>query len=119
MFCEQDRAILCSDCDMAIHSANEHTQKHDRFLLSGIKLSSAATLYSSSTCNLPAFDSLSNLNFVAAVLLPWCSFRVSTFLYLSGSLTPSLLVFNVSARHDSNSVREGFSKLRAIPVVVF
>ncbi|KAF7829609.1 B-box zinc finger protein 21 [Senna tora] len=69
MFCQQDRAILCSDCDMAIHSANEHTQKHDRFLLSGIKLSSAAKLYSSSTCNLPASDSLSNLNSVSSSII--------------------------------------------------
>lgn len=40
LFCQQDRAILCKDCDFAIHSCNEHTQKHDRFLLTGVKLSS-------------------------------------------------------------------------------
>lgn len=42
LFCQQDRAILCKDCDFSIHSANEHTLKHDRFLLTGIKLSVAA-----------------------------------------------------------------------------
>ncbi|KAJ1401334.1 B-box-type zinc finger [Sesbania bispinosa] len=48
VFCEQDRAILCKECDLPIHSANELTKKHNRFLLTGIKLSAAATLYSSS-----------------------------------------------------------------------
>lgn len=45
MFCQQDRAILCRECDGPIHSANELTMKHDRFLLTGIKLSATAALY--------------------------------------------------------------------------
>lgn len=51
MFCQQDRAILCRDCDLPIHSVNELTQKHDRFLLTGVQLSciSAANLSSSSS----------------------------------------------------------------------
>ncbi|KAI4316881.1 hypothetical protein L6164_024816 [Bauhinia variegata] len=51
VFCKQDRAVLCKDCDLPIHSANENTQKHDRFLLTGIKLSAAAALYSPSASN--------------------------------------------------------------------
>ncbi|XP_057503336.1 B-box zinc finger protein 21-like isoform X1 [Actinidia eriantha] len=39
LFCQQDRAILCRDCDVRIHQANEHTQNHNRFLLTGVKLS--------------------------------------------------------------------------------
>uniref|UniRef100_A0A7N1A4V0 B box-type domain-containing protein n=1 Tax=Kalanchoe fedtschenkoi TaxID=63787 RepID=A0A7N1A4V0_KALFE len=39
LFCQQDRAVLCKDCDFSIHSANEHTQKHNRFLLTGVRLS--------------------------------------------------------------------------------
>lgn len=39
VFCQEDRAILCRECDDSIHKANEHTQKHNRFLLSGVKLS--------------------------------------------------------------------------------
>ncbi|XP_047336189.1 B-box zinc finger protein 21-like [Impatiens glandulifera] len=39
LFCQQDRAILCIDCDYSIHKANEHTQNHNRFLLTGTKLS--------------------------------------------------------------------------------
>ncbi|KAF7141153.1 hypothetical protein RHSIM_Rhsim06G0026900 [Rhododendron simsii] len=52
LFCQQDRAILCRDCDFPIHKANEHTQNHNRFLLTGVKLSATATVYSSAT----AFD---------------------------------------------------------------
>lgn len=47
VFCQQDRAILCRECDISIHEANEHTQKHNRFLLTGVKLSS--TCYSHQT----------------------------------------------------------------------
>ncbi|KAM0877526.1 hypothetical protein ACQ4PT_035420 [Festuca glaucescens] len=39
VFCVEDRAILCIDCDEPIHSANELTAKHSRFLLVGTKLS--------------------------------------------------------------------------------
>ncbi|KAI3460362.1 hypothetical protein Pfo_017025 [Paulownia fortunei] len=46
LFCQQDRAILCRECDIPIHKANEHTQKHTRFLLTGVKLSATSTLYS-------------------------------------------------------------------------
>ncbi|KAL7600826.1 hypothetical protein Lser_V15G21767 [Lactuca serriola] len=49
LFCQQDRAILCKDCDVAIHKVNQHTQNHNRFLLTGVKLSPTASLYSSST----------------------------------------------------------------------
>ncbi|XP_027332776.1 B-box zinc finger protein 21-like [Abrus precatorius] len=49
MFCQQDRAILCEECDSSIHSANEHTLKHDRFLLTGVKLSPSPA--SDSSCN--------------------------------------------------------------------
>lgn len=41
LFCKEDRAILCKECDLPIHRANEHTQKHNRFLLTGVQLSSA------------------------------------------------------------------------------
>ncbi|MCD7464307.1 hypothetical protein HAX54_052487 [Datura stramonium] len=40
LFCKEDRAMLCKECDLPIHKANEHTQKHNRFLLSGVQLSS-------------------------------------------------------------------------------
>ncbi|XP_072963214.1 B-box zinc finger protein 20-like [Typha angustifolia] len=40
LFCQEDRAILCRDCDISIHTMNDFTKKHTRFLLTGIKLSS-------------------------------------------------------------------------------
>ncbi|KAL6961085.1 hypothetical protein U1Q18_038848, partial [Sarracenia purpurea var. burkii] len=39
LFRQQDRAILCRDCDVMIHKANEYPQKHSRFFLTGVKLS--------------------------------------------------------------------------------
>jgi len=49
LFCQQDRAILCRDCDGPIHTANEHTQKHNRLLLTGVKLSATSAVYVSSS----------------------------------------------------------------------
>ncbi|KAI4388465.1 hypothetical protein MLD38_000787 [Melastoma candidum] len=49
LFCQQDRAILCRECDLPIHAANEHAQKHNRFLLSGVKLSATSTVYVSAS----------------------------------------------------------------------
>ncbi|PQM38562.1 B-box zinc finger protein 20 [Prunus yedoensis var. nudiflora] len=49
LFCQQDRAILCRECDLPVHAANEHTQKHSRFLLTGVKLSATSALYTSSS----------------------------------------------------------------------
>ncbi|EOA35448.1 hypothetical protein CARUB_v10020651mg [Capsella rubella] len=69
LFCQQDRAILCKDCDSSIHAANEHTKKHDRFLLTGVKLSATSSVYkptsetssssSSQDCSVPG-SSISN-----------------------------------------------------------
>ncbi|KAM0934613.1 putative transcription factor interactor and regulator Znf-B family [Dioscorea sansibarensis] len=43
IFCQEDRAILCKDCDEPIHCANELTKKHNRFLLSSaLRLSSTS-----------------------------------------------------------------------------
>ncbi|KAK7280709.1 hypothetical protein RJT34_25776 [Clitoria ternatea] len=59
MFCQQDRAIMCKDCDFSVHSTNEHTLKHDRFLLTGLKLSPSPLLhYSSSSPPPPSKNSL-------------------------------------------------------------
>ncbi|KGN43718.2 hypothetical protein Csa_017079 [Cucumis sativus] len=51
LFCQEDRAILCKDCDVAIHWANQVTRNHQRFLLTGVKLSSAAAFSLSSLPN--------------------------------------------------------------------
>ncbi|MFS7939335.1 putative transcription factor interactor and regulator Znf-B family [Helianthus anomalus] len=56
LFCQQDRAILCKDCDDGIHKVNQLKQNHHRFLLTGVKLSPTASLYSS-PAKLPAVNS--------------------------------------------------------------
>ncbi|KAK8946129.1 B-box zinc finger protein 20 [Platanthera guangdongensis] len=38
LFCQEDRAILCRECDVPIHTATVHTSRHSRFLLTGIRL---------------------------------------------------------------------------------
>lgn len=59
LFCQQDRAILCRECDVPIHTANEHTQKHNRFLLTGTKLSAVSALYASTSPVTSGSDSAS------------------------------------------------------------
>ncbi|GMH13928.1 hypothetical protein Nepgr_015769 [Nepenthes gracilis] len=54
LFCQQDRAILCRDCDIPIHTENDHTQRHNRFLLTGIKLSPSSALSYSTTIDAAA-----------------------------------------------------------------
>lgn len=49
LFCQEDRALLCRDCDIPIHKANELTKKHNRFLLTGVKLSTAVPSYQAAT----------------------------------------------------------------------
>ncbi|PWZ37146.1 B-box zinc finger protein 21 [Zea mays] len=41
LFCKEDRAILCRECDAPVHSASDMTRRHSRFLLTGVRLSSA------------------------------------------------------------------------------
>ncbi|KFK30490.1 hypothetical protein AALP_AA7G268300 [Arabis alpina] len=49
LFCQEDRAILCRECDIPIHHANEHTKKHNRFLLTGVKISASPSAYPKSS----------------------------------------------------------------------
>ncbi|KAL6903780.1 hypothetical protein ACP4OV_004593 [Aristida adscensionis] len=41
LFCKEDRAILCRECDVPVHTASEMTRRHSRFLLTGVRVSSA------------------------------------------------------------------------------
>jgi len=43
--------LFCRECDLPIHRANEHTQKHNRFLLTGVKLSANSLDSASSSTN--------------------------------------------------------------------
>ncbi|KAL6651127.1 hypothetical protein ACP70R_010052 [Stipagrostis hirtigluma subsp. patula] len=40
LFCKEDRAILCRECDVPVHTASEMTRRHSRFLLTGVRVSS-------------------------------------------------------------------------------
>ena len=33
LFCCEDRAVICRECDLMIHTANEFTAKHNRHIL--------------------------------------------------------------------------------------
>ncbi|KAL6528046.1 hypothetical protein OROHE_014996 [Orobanche hederae] len=45
IFCVEDRALLCKDCDDPIHSANTRAANHQRFLATGVRVAL------SSSCN--------------------------------------------------------------------
>lgn len=59
LFCQEDRVILCRECDLPIHSSNEHTQKHNRFLLTGVKLS-ASSLHPASSSSIKGSDAVND-----------------------------------------------------------
>jgi hypothetical protein len=41
LFCKEERKILCRQCDVPLHTATEMMRRHSRFLLTGVRLSSA------------------------------------------------------------------------------
>ncbi|KZV45826.1 B-box zinc finger protein 22 [Dorcoceras hygrometricum] len=41
-FCLEDRALFCRKCDLAVHTVNSFVSKHQRFLLTGVKLGTEA-----------------------------------------------------------------------------
>lgn len=41
IFCKEDRAVLCRECDLSIHTTSDLTRQHTRYLLTGVQLSSA------------------------------------------------------------------------------
>ncbi|CAH9080919.1 unnamed protein product [Cuscuta epithymum] len=49
LFCEEDRAMLCGECDVPIHKANENTRTHNRFLVTGVQLSPTSSSFSPSS----------------------------------------------------------------------
>ncbi|KAF1001888.1 B-box zinc finger protein 20-like isoform X1 [Apium graveolens] len=61
VFCREDRAILCRQCDDSIHKANELTEKHNRFLLSGVKLSPLKPSFSYQTST---YSNKSSYNYI-------------------------------------------------------
>jgi hypothetical protein len=37
-FCLEDRALLCRQCDVAIHTTSPYVSSHQRFLITGIRV---------------------------------------------------------------------------------
>ncbi|XP_052728212.1 B-box zinc finger protein 21-like [Vigna angularis] len=58
--------VLCRECDVSIQSANEHTLKHDRFLLAGVKLSASSSSQETPSPSNSAPDSLFDVGVEAA-----------------------------------------------------
>ncbi|KAF0925995.1 hypothetical protein E2562_019938 [Oryza meyeriana var. granulata] len=77
VFCTEDRAIRYTDCDDPIHSANELTANHSRFLLFWAKLSAALAdqAIPSSDCSSDDADDVSTTgdHSPAAIPSPDCS----------------------------------------------
>lgn len=92
MFCQEDRALVCRECDIPIHKANIHTQNHNRFLLTGIKLSSASSQVQ--TCSSSSSSSTAvtktkngmrkNINSSSNEVVTPCSESTSNYILYSG-----------------------------------
>ncbi|WVY91822.1 hypothetical protein V8G54_037336 [Vigna mungo] len=116
-FCQQDRAILCRECDVSIHSANEHTLKHDRFLLTGVKLSASSSSQETPSPSNSAPDSLFDVSHQKTIPLsstvskvgvePAASTGASS---ISEYLIETLPGWQVEDFLDSYSVPFGFCK---------
>lgn len=52
-FCLEDRAILCRQCDVGVHTATPHVSDHHRFLVTGVRVGleqCTATVVSDNNC---------------------------------------------------------------------
>ncbi|GMP47631.1 hypothetical protein CsSME_00015290 [Camellia sinensis var. sinensis] len=96
LFCQEDRAILCRECDIPIHKANEHTLKHNRFLLTGVKLSCPSSSSSSSS---NGFDLPTYSHIKSSVISNQSSNPTSSIHYDKASL-PSTNTTPCKANHD-------------------
>ncbi|KAJ3671565.1 hypothetical protein LUZ60_007644 [Juncus effusus] len=62
-FCLEDRALLCRACDVAIHTTNNHVSKHQRYLITGVRVAvqnSLSNLTNSSSSNNNSSDCKNN-----------------------------------------------------------
>ncbi|KAL7117413.1 hypothetical protein ACP275_03G070500 [Erythranthe tilingii] len=113
LFCQQDRAILCRECDFPIHNANEHTQKHTRFLLTGVKLSATSVLYSDSADAVPTITKTPQQSGGAAAAAPESCDRGNSLPHqcISDYLMDTLPGWHVEDFLDSSSPSpQGFYK---------
>ncbi|KAH1097175.1 hypothetical protein J1N35_014096, partial [Gossypium stocksii] len=106
LFCTAEEAALCGACDHRVHHANklaskhhpnQYIQKHDRFLLTGVKLSATSALYDGDS--LPQFNSQTLVNDPFSVSP--ASFNQSS---ASMTTTATAAVINKNSR-DNNMLR--------------
>uniref|UniRef100_A0A2N9FRU0 B box-type domain-containing protein n=1 Tax=Fagus sylvatica TaxID=28930 RepID=A0A2N9FRU0_FAGSY len=60
-FCLEDRALLCRNCDVAIHTANIYVSAHQRFLLTGVKVGLEPTEPVASSSSMKSYSGEENL----------------------------------------------------------
>ncbi|WOG91976.1 hypothetical protein DCAR_0311232 [Daucus carota subsp. sativus] len=123
LFCQQDRAILCKDCDVPIHKVNEHTKNHDRFLLTGLKLSPTCDIYTASQHHdlVPEFvkpPKFSKPVSVDSPLIVGCDGSTSS---ISEYLMENIPGWHVEDLLDSSNstVFNGFSKINENEILPF
>lgn len=116
MFCQQDRALLCKDCDLPIHKANEHTKNHNRFLLTGVKLSASSAVYTAAspeatvtdnTCDVvPSFNKSQNsINKPLSVTNQPSTPKIAT-LSSEKNINPQMMVVNGGSNGSTSSISE-------------
>nr|CAB3447381.1 unnamed protein product [Digitaria exilis] len=94
LFCKEDRAILCRDCDVSVHTASELTMRHTRFLLTGVRLSAEPA-----ACPAPPSEDEN-------------SSGGSSFCYSAGDAAPPSSTAPATSSHgsDSSSISEYLTK---------
>lgn len=101
---------------MSIHSANEHTLKHDRFLLTGVKLSASSSSQETTSPSNSAPDSLLDVSHQKTIPLSSTVSKIGVETTGSASSISEYLIetlpgWQVEDFLDSYSVPFGFSKV--------
>ncbi|KAK9932402.1 hypothetical protein M0R45_019641 [Rubus argutus] len=63
IFCVEDRALFCQDCDESIHLANSLSANHQRFLATGIRVALTSTCTKDAETNFESSDKKESLEF--------------------------------------------------------
>lgn len=110
---------------MSIHSANEHTLKHDRFLLTGVKLSASSSSQETTSPSNSAPDSLLDVSHQKTIPLSSTVSKIGVETTGSASSISEYLIetlpgWQVEDFLDSYSVPFGFSKVWPfVPAIFF
>ncbi|KAJ4795683.1 B-box zinc finger family protein [Rhynchospora pubera] len=71
-FCLEDRALLCRNCDVAIHTATPYVSKHQRFLITGVRVAVQQYLasYTNNSSSTSHGNSSDNNNISCQIKMP-------------------------------------------------